>query len=336
MNAQTQQAETQTNVVTLRPARLPMDGRLAKEYSLTSTQWRVLSDQIFPNAQTVEAVLMALEYCRARNLDIFKRPVHIVPMWDSSRRQYIETVWPGISEIRTTAHRTRQYAGCEETEFGPEATETFSGRVKQNGNWVDHEITLTFPAWAKVTVYKLIEGHRVPYTAKVFWKEAYATQGKADIPNSMWCKRPYGQLDKCAEAAALRKAFPEEIGNEYAAEEMHGQIIEHDPAGAQPKPAEVPPPPPPPEPETVEEPPAQDAGPPPPPPEDDETPDPGELLEKAELWFDRAETGEALDEAFTNFENLHRSDLSDDDWETVRGLYGQRLEQINPNPLGGG
>ena len=40
----------------------------------------------------------------------------------------------------------------------------------------------------------------------------------------MWKQRPYGQLEKCAEAAALRKAFPEELGNEYAAEEMGNKI----------------------------------------------------------------------------------------------------------------
>ena len=44
------------------------------------------------------------------------------------------------------------------------------------------------------------------------------------MPNHVWERRPDGQLEKCAEAAALRRAFPEELGNEYTAEEMEGQL----------------------------------------------------------------------------------------------------------------
>ena len=40
----------------------------------------------------------------------------------------------------------------------------------------------------------------------------------------MWIKRPRGQLLKCAKAASLRAAFPEEAS--YTAEEMEGKSIE--------------------------------------------------------------------------------------------------------------
>ena len=40
----------------------------------------------------------------------------------------------------------------------------------------------------------------------------------------MWMKRPYGQIAKCAEAQAFRKAFPE-MASAYTAEEMEGKAL---------------------------------------------------------------------------------------------------------------
>ncbi|CAJ0997499.1 hypothetical protein SODG_005668 [Sodalis praecaptivus] len=45
------------------------------------------------------------------------------------------------------------------------------------------------------------------------------------VPNAMWKKRPYGQIAKCAEAQALRKAWPE-IGQQPTAEEMEGKTLD--------------------------------------------------------------------------------------------------------------
>jgi hypothetical protein len=79
-----------------------------------------------------------------------------------------------------------------------------------------------------VTVYRIVQGQRCPFTEPVFWLEAYARLGGAysELPTDMWVKRPRGQLLKCAKAASLRAAFPEEAG--YTAEEMEGKVIEAD------------------------------------------------------------------------------------------------------------
>jgi hypothetical protein len=42
----------------------------------------------------------------------------------------------------------------------------------------------------------------------------------------MWAKRPHGQLQKVAKAAALRAAFPEEQGSLPTDDEMHGAVID--------------------------------------------------------------------------------------------------------------
>lgn len=230
-------------IVQLSPSRMPISPSVVKEFALGPTEWRVLVDQIFPSAKTPEAVLMALSYCRARNLDIYKRPVHIVPMWSAAKGQMVETVWPGIAEIRTTAARTGEYAGIDEVVWGPDEARKFVGADK-HGKDISREVT--FPTWGSVVVWRMVKGHRVPFNSKIYWTETYATSGKTEVPNDMWCKRPRGQFDKCLEAAALRKAFPEEVGSMYAAEEMEGKTIE----GAVSAPAVVPerqiaPPPPP-------------------------------------------------------------------------------------------
>lgn len=227
-------------VAKIQPSRMPLAPAIAKEFALEPTDWRVLVEQIFPLAKSPESVMMALAYCRKRDLDVFKKPVHIVPMWNSKLSKYVETVWPGIAEIRTTASRTGEYAGIDAVEFGPMQEREFAGTTGYDDKKKQITKTVRYPEWASVVVYRVVQGERCAYHAKVYWEETYASIGKTDVPNDMWAKRPRGQLDKCVEAAALRKAFPEELGNTYAAEEMEGRTIEIEPA-APPAPPPAPP-----------------------------------------------------------------------------------------------
>ncbi|OAI12750.1 MULTISPECIES: phage recombination protein Bet [Methylomonas] len=201
---------------------LPAD---AQSYGITQATWKILIDVIFPTALSAASILMALDYCKARSLDIFKKPVHIVPMWSSAKNQQVETVWPSVNEIQTTAARTNSWAGMDRPLWGPDKTMTFKGRIKDGNTWKDHQETVTFPEWVAVTVYRIVHNKRCAFTEEVYWLEAYSTSGRfSSVPNAMWLKRPRGQLAKCGKAASLRAAFPEEVG--YSAEEMDGKIID--------------------------------------------------------------------------------------------------------------
>ena len=97
-----------------------------------------------------------------------------------------------------------------------------AGRGKAKGE--ERSVTLKFPEWCRVTITRELNGKERRFVGpKVFWLEAYAKWADTDVPNDMWANRPVGQLEKCAEAGALRRAFPEEIGNALTAEEMEGQ-----------------------------------------------------------------------------------------------------------------
>jgi phage recombination protein Bet len=190
--------------------RLPFHPLVESRFGIDKASWKALVEAIFPNAQSTESVILALSYCRARKLDPFKRNVHIVPIWDRNQGCLVDTVWPGIGELRTTAFRTGDYAGRDDALFGEDLTQKV-------GN-----LEITFPKWCQVTVYRVVKGQRVAFSGpKVYWLETYATvKRNDDTPNEMWASRVYGQIEKCAEAAALRAAFPEEIGSDYIAEEI--------------------------------------------------------------------------------------------------------------------
>jgi phage recombination protein Bet len=197
--------------------------------------WKILTDIVFPAAKDPNVIALAVAYARERNLDILKKPFHIVPTWSSQLRRDVETIWPAITEIQITAHRTGLYAGMDPATYGPMKKEIFKGRRRVDNNWENVEVVVEYPEYCEVTVYRIVGGHRQPFTERVYWKECYGRVGGGLLPNDMWQKRPHLQLAKCAKAAALRAAFPEE-GPGYDEAELQG-VIQTQAASAAPTPA---------------------------------------------------------------------------------------------------
>ena len=199
--------------------------------NINEPMWNALCESIFPGASH-QSVFMAVNYCAARNLDIMLKPVHIVPMLienaQTHKKEWRDVIMPGIGSYRITADRTGNYAGQDEPEFGSVAM--LSGKDK-----FGKAFEVMYPEWCKVTVYKIVQNQLVAFTAKEYWLENYASQKGTTAPNSMWQKRPFAQLAKCAEAQVFRKGFPE-VGNEPSYEEMQGKFIEKDITPVQPTP----------------------------------------------------------------------------------------------------
>jgi phage recombination protein Bet len=120
----------------------------------------------------------------------------------------------GIDGMRLTAERSGAYAGSDEPVFTYLATDTAQER----------------PIKASLTVYKIVSGQRCAFQASARWDEYYpgATQGQ------MWRKMPHTMLAKCAEALALRKAFPAELSSVYSDDEMD-QADRNEPTGEKAK-----------------------------------------------------------------------------------------------------
>lgn len=189
--------------------------------------FKALKNSLYPDAKD-ESILMVLDYCKAATLDPMQKPVHIVPMDVKTNQKnndgkFIyskrDVIMPGIGLYRTQASRSGLYAGMSEPIYGENIT-------RRLGN-----VDITFPEWCKITVKKILGDKIVEFTAKEIWIENYAKKSSFDAtPNAMWFKRPYGQIAKCTEAQALRKAFPELITSQPTAEEMEGKTLDYDDA----------------------------------------------------------------------------------------------------------
>ena len=88
-------------------------------------------------------------------------------MYSAAEKRMVDTVWPSISELRTTAHRTKDYAGCDRIIWGPMVTKTFTGNVEQweNGSkaWKTVTKDVTFPEFGTMTMYRMVQGQRVAF-----------------------------------------------------------------------------------------------------------------------------------------------------------------------------
>jgi phage recombination protein Bet len=177
--------------------------------ALESPQWESKLDLIkktVANGATNDELELFLYHAKRSGLDPLARQIYFV------KRKGRGTIQVGIDGLRLVADRTGQYAGNDDAEF---TGETDRG----------------YPAKAKVTVYKMIQGQRCAFSATARWDEYYP----GDEQGFQWRKMPHVMLAKCAEALALRKAFPADLSGLYVHEEME----QADRLAPEPRPAQA-------------------------------------------------------------------------------------------------
>ena len=125
---------------------------------------------------------------------------HLTPMRRKGRTQFVTT----IDGLRAMAAMTGEFEGCETTLWaGPD------------GIWRDLWIDRAPPFAAKCAVWR--RGFRSACEGVALWS-AYAPEE----PAGWWAKGPAHMIAKCAEALALRRAFPD-VAALYTREEMEHQ-----------------------------------------------------------------------------------------------------------------
>lgn len=135
-----------------------------------------------------------LHACKRTGLDPLMKQIYAIKRRNNKTGNEDMSIQTGIDGYRLIADRTGKYAGSH----GPEY------QVAEDG----------WPDVASVTVYKMVGDVPRPFSASARWKE-YCQE-----TSPMWKKMPFLMLGKCAEALALRKAFPAELSGVYTHEEM--------------------------------------------------------------------------------------------------------------------
>ena len=162
--------------------------KITKYENITPDQIALIKSQIAVNA-TDDELKLFLHVANKSGLDPLARQIYFI------KRSGKMTIMTAIDGFRAIADRTGQYIGSSDPIF------------EEIGN---------NPVKATVTVNKVVAGVVGNFTATARWSEYYP--GKSQ--GFMWDKMPHTMLGKCAEALALRKAFPAQLSGLYTGDEM--------------------------------------------------------------------------------------------------------------------
>ena len=177
--------------------------------NLTESQKKALVANFLTDAKgnkaSIDFINTFIETCENTGLDPFKR--HIMASMrnvnvgnrDNPKWSQVWTSVVTIDGFRAIAESSGEYQGQECAWCG------------DDGVWKDVWISQSAPVASKVTVY------RKGFTCGVSAVAKYCAYAQT---NDIWKKFADLMVAKCAEALALRKAFPQQLGGLYTPDEM--------------------------------------------------------------------------------------------------------------------
>jgi phage recombination protein Bet len=158
---------------------------------------------------TDEELELFIRQCERTGLDPFARQIYAIKRWDAQVRAEVMQTQVSIDGLRTLAAETEQMGG----QIGP----YWCGA---DGAWRDVWLESQPPRAAKVSVLRITGASEAAQFTGVALFDSYCQRKKDGTATRMWAQMAPEMLAKCAEALALRKAFPMQMSGLYTNDEM--------------------------------------------------------------------------------------------------------------------
>lgn len=181
-------------------------------------QVALIKDTVAKGVGLSNAELALFGYVAAQyGLDPLRRQMYAV-RYDKDQPVTFQVA---IDGFRALAKRSGKMRGYTQTQW-----------CGQDGIWVDVWTRLDVPPWAARVGVRHVD-YPEPVFGTALYTEYVATRRAYDneirdgspprVPNSQWSTRPAHMLAKCAEALAIRTAFPEDVGGLVTDDEMENR-----------------------------------------------------------------------------------------------------------------
>jgi len=173
-----------------------------KAVTITSEETDLIKRTICAEATDAEMKLFFYD-CTRRGVHPLDRLIHFTKRGPVGQKKYVPIT--SIDFFRIRAHGSGVFDGEEPAEYVLN---------EKDG----------LPDLCNYIVYRSVNGQRRAWHATARWSEYYP----GEQLGFNWRKMPFLMLAKCAEALALRKAFPAELQGLYVKEEMeHADLRPH-------------------------------------------------------------------------------------------------------------